>query len=62
MFTPWVLITSDMIWYDIDPLCVVKQVLQLLYSMATIVGINSRHGLRNEMCHVNKPHKSYVHS
>ena len=53
---PKVVKTSSMIRHDMNHILLVTQVLQL--SMATIVGIISRHGLRIEVHHRNRPNKS----
>ena len=47
------LITSGVIWHDIKPIWLIKQVLQVY--MATIVGIISRCGLKIEVIHWNQP-------
>ena len=47
------LITSGVMWHDMNPIRLVKQVLQLLYNniMTTVVVIFNWHSLSISMCH-----------
>ena len=49
-------ITSGVMWHDMDPIQLVKEVVQLC--MAAIVSIVSRCGLTIEACHRKQPNKS----
>ena len=55
---PRLLITSGVMWRDMDLIRLVKQVLQLLYCMATVVIIVNGHGLGIGTRRRHKPHKS----
>ena len=50
------LISSGVMWHDINPILLVQQILQLLQT--SVVSINSRCGLRIEVCCRNQPNRS----
>ena len=52
------LITSGVMWRDMESIWLVKQGLQLLYSMAAVVVISGGHGLRIETRCSNQPNKN----
>ena len=50
------LLTSGMMWHNMDTILLVKQVVQLY--MAFVVSIYSRYGLRIEIHYRNQPNKT----